>query len=67
MAAATAGLLLSPISWGFTYVHADAISGRFPAPGLVKLLTRLRRIGEAWTLAFTLKSCLAILHAGDFV
>ena len=36
----------------FTYVHADAISGRFPAPGLVKLLTRLRRIGEAWTFGF---------------
>jgi methyltransferase (TIGR00027 family) len=33
----------------FTYVHTDAISGRFPAPGLVKLLARLRRIGEAWT------------------
>jgi methyltransferase (TIGR00027 family) len=36
----------------FTYVHADAISGQFPAPGLVKLLARLRRIGEAWTFGF---------------
>jgi methyltransferase (TIGR00027 family) len=36
----------------FTYVHADALSGHFPAPGLVKLLARLRRIGEAWTFGF---------------
>jgi O-methyltransferase involved in polyketide biosynthesis len=36
----------------FTYAHADAISGRFSAPGLVKLLARLRRIGEAWTFGF---------------
>jgi methyltransferase (TIGR00027 family) len=36
----------------FTYVHADAIDGSFPAPGLAKLLDRLRRIGEAWTFGF---------------
>ena len=36
----------------FTYVHADAISGRFSSAGLIKLLARLRRIGEAWTFGF---------------
>jgi methyltransferase (TIGR00027 family) len=36
----------------FTYVHIDALSGQFPAPGLVNLLARLRRIGEAWTFGF---------------
>jgi methyltransferase (TIGR00027 family) len=36
----------------FTYVHVDALSGQFPAPGLVDLLARLRRIGEAWTFGF---------------
>ena len=36
----------------FTYVHVDALSGQSPAPGLVKLLARLRRIGEAWTFGF---------------
>jgi methyltransferase (TIGR00027 family) len=36
----------------FTYVHVDALSGKFPAPGLVDLLARLRRIGEAWTFGF---------------
>jgi methyltransferase (TIGR00027 family) len=36
----------------FTYVHADAISGQFPAPGLVDLLARMRRIGETWTFGF---------------
>jgi methyltransferase (TIGR00027 family) len=36
----------------FTYVHVDALSGQFPAPGLAKLLARLRRIGEAWTFGF---------------
>jgi methyltransferase (TIGR00027 family) len=36
----------------FTYVHADAIAGRFPSPGLSNLLGRLRRIGEAWTFGF---------------
>lgn len=33
----------------FTYVHADAVTGAFDAPGLPALLTRLRRIGEPWT------------------
>lgn len=33
----------------FTYVHADAVSGRFDAPGLPGLLRKLRRIGEPWT------------------
>jgi methyltransferase (TIGR00027 family) len=36
----------------FTYVHADAISGQFPALGLIDLLARLRRIGEEWTFGF---------------
>jgi methyltransferase (TIGR00027 family) len=36
----------------FTYVHADALDGSFPAPGLVQLLDRLRRLGEAWTFGF---------------
>jgi methyltransferase (TIGR00027 family) len=36
----------------FTYVHVDALSGQFPAPGLVELLARLRRIGEGWTFGF---------------
>jgi methyltransferase (TIGR00027 family) len=36
----------------FTYVHADAITGQFSAPGLAQLLARLRRIGEAWTFGF---------------
>ncbi len=36
----------------FTYVHADAIDGAFPAPGLPQLLERLRKIGEAWTFGF---------------
>lgn len=33
----------------FTYVHADAVAGRFDAPGLTPLLQRLRAIGEPWT------------------
>jgi len=33
----------------FTYVHANAIDGSFPAPGLPQLLRRLHKIGEAWT------------------
>ena len=33
----------------FTYVHADAVSGRFDSPGLPGLLRELRRIGEPWT------------------
>ena len=36
----------------FTYVHADAIDGSFPAPGLVRLLEHLQKIGEAWTFGF---------------
>ena len=36
----------------FTYVHADAIDGLFPAPGLVHLLNHLQKIGEAWTFGF---------------
>ena len=36
----------------FTYVHADAIDGSFPAPGLARLLEHLRKIGEEWTLGF---------------
>jgi hypothetical protein len=33
-------------------VHADAIDGSFPAPGLMHLLDRLQKIGEAWTFGF---------------
>src|SRR5262249_2512477 len=33
----------------FTYIHADAVSGAFHAPGLPALLRNLRRIGEPWT------------------
>jgi methyltransferase (TIGR00027 family) len=36
----------------FTYVHADAISGRFDAPGIEALLKRLRKVGEPWTFGF---------------
>ena len=36
----------------FSYVHADAIDGSFPTPGLDHLLKRLRKIGEAWTFGF---------------
>jgi len=36
----------------FTYVHAEAISGRFDAPGLEALLRRLRKTGEPWTFGF---------------
>lgn len=36
----------------FTYVHADAIDGTFPAPGLRALLERLRDRGEPWTFGF---------------
>jgi len=36
----------------FTYVHADAVAGRFPSPGLKPLLRSLRRRGEPWTFGF---------------
>jgi methyltransferase (TIGR00027 family) len=36
----------------FTYVHADAISGRFDAPGMDALLKRFRKMGEPWTFGF---------------
>jgi methyltransferase (TIGR00027 family) len=36
----------------FTYIHADAVDGSFPAPGLRKLLGRLRESGEPWTFGF---------------
>jgi len=36
----------------FTYVHADAVGGRFPSPGLQSLLQSLRRRGEPWTFGF---------------
>jgi methyltransferase (TIGR00027 family) len=36
----------------FTYVHADAVAGRFQAPGLPALLEALRRRGEPWTFGF---------------
>jgi len=36
----------------FTYVHADAIAGRFDAPGLKPLLALLQKRGEPWTFGF---------------
>ena len=36
----------------FTYVHADAVAGRFNAPGLLSLLGALGQIGEPWTFGF---------------
>jgi methyltransferase (TIGR00027 family) len=36
----------------FTYVHADAIEGRFEARGLAPLLESLKKRGEAWTFGF---------------
>lgn len=36
----------------FTYVHADAVAGRFDAPGLAPLLARLKERGEPWTFGF---------------
>jgi methyltransferase (TIGR00027 family) len=36
----------------FTYVHADAVAGRFDAPGLPALLEALGRRGEPWTFGF---------------
>jgi methyltransferase (TIGR00027 family) len=36
----------------FTYVHRDAVAGRFRAPGLPALLEALRRRGEPWTFGF---------------
>jgi methyltransferase (TIGR00027 family) len=36
----------------FTYVHADAIDGTFPAPGLPALLAQLREMDEPWTFGF---------------
>jgi len=36
----------------FTYVHADAINGSFPAAGLERLTKRLRDYGEPWTFGF---------------
>jgi methyltransferase (TIGR00027 family) len=36
----------------FTYIHSDAVDGRFDAPGLHVLLASLRRSGEPWTFGF---------------
>jgi len=36
----------------FTYVHTDAISGHFEAPGLDQLLKDLTERGEPWTCGF---------------
>jgi methyltransferase (TIGR00027 family) len=36
----------------FTYVHADAVGGRFQSAGLQPLLQSLRRGGEPWTFGF---------------
>jgi methyltransferase (TIGR00027 family) len=49
----------------FTYVHADAVAGRFDAPGLRSLLGALRQRGEPWTFGFepeALPSYLAARH-----
>lgn len=36
----------------FTYVHADALTGHFEAPGLQPLLHALEERGEPWTFGF---------------
>jgi methyltransferase (TIGR00027 family) len=45
----------------FTYVHADAIAGRFDAPGLLPLLEALKRRGEPWTFGFAPEALSAYL------
>jgi len=47
----------------FTYVHADAVAGRFNAPGLRSLLGALRRRGEPWTFGFEPESLPTYLAA----
>lgn len=36
----------------FTYVHADAVAGKFEARGLMPLLEALKQRGEPWTFGF---------------
>jgi methyltransferase (TIGR00027 family) len=36
----------------FTYVHADVLRGRFPAPSLGALFAKLRESSEPWTFGF---------------
>jgi methyltransferase (TIGR00027 family) len=50
----------------FTYVHADAVAGRFNAPGLQSLLGALRRRGEPWTFGFDPEALPAYLAARGF-
>jgi methyltransferase (TIGR00027 family) len=47
----------------FTYVHADAVAGRFDAPGLRSLLEALRQRGEPWTFGFDPEALAAYLAA----
>lgn len=46
----------------FTYVHADAIAGRFDAPGLDRLLASLSERGEPWTFGFAPEALAAYLE-----
>jgi methyltransferase (TIGR00027 family) len=36
----------------FTYIHADVLTGTFPAPGLEAMSGRLAASGESWTFGF---------------
>jgi methyltransferase (TIGR00027 family) len=47
----------------FTYVHADAITGRFDAPGMDALLRRFRKMGEPWTFGLKPESVPHYLRA----
>lgn len=47
----------------FTYVHADAITGRFEARGLQPLLAALAARGEPWTFGFVPDELPAFLGA----
>jgi methyltransferase (TIGR00027 family) len=47
----------------FTYVHANAVVGRFDAPGLQSLLWALRQRGEPWTFGFAPEALPAYLAA----
>jgi methyltransferase (TIGR00027 family) len=50
----------------FTYVHADAVAGRFNAPGLRSLLGALRQRGEPWTFGFEPEALPTYLAAHRF-
>jgi methyltransferase (TIGR00027 family) len=50
----------------FTYIHRDAVDGRFDAPGLHDLLVSLRRRGEPWTFGFDPGTLPSYLDARGF-